>query len=509
MSPLYYQPRLAEKRWLVTLTIMLVAILEVLDSTIVNVALPHMMPALGANQQEITWVLTAYVVASAMMIPLTGFLTRRIGSRHLLMISITGFMISSFLCGSAQSLSFMILFRLLQGGFGAALIPLSQAILRETYPAEEIGKAMAIWGIGIMAAPVLGPTLGGFITQNASWRWVFYINTPICIISLLLTTLAIKPTRKGDQKIDYLGVLLMFTGIGCLQIALDQGNSKDWFHSNLIVLLTTISFAATITFIFRTARSKNPLIYFPIFKDRNFTLCTISLAIFASLLFSNITIQPIMMEVLFGYTPMIAGLTMSPSGLLSALGMLISSQLMKRIPVRVLLIIAILFCSGGSFYMAGLDLNAAQINFIIGNMIIGTGLGLFMVPLASYSLATLEKNYITEGSGLFSFGRMLGASLGISIFSTLISRLTQTNWNQLGLHISEFNSNLRLWLQQSHMNLQNPQTLAILQKKLLAQSNMIAFIDAYYIMGIAFLALIPLVLALKTVTLSSDTSPHP
>ncbi|MCB1827473.1 MAG: DHA2 family efflux MFS transporter permease subunit, partial [Coxiellaceae bacterium] len=248
-----FNPTLAQKRWLVIVTIMLVAILEVLDSTIVNVALPNMMPALGANQEEITWVLTAYVVASAMMIPLTGFLNRRIGHRQLLMVNIIGFMVSSFLCGTAQSLTMMVMFRLFQGGFGAALIPLSQAILRETFPLEEQGKAMAIWGIGIMAAPVLGPTLGGFITQHASWRWVFYINAPICLFSLILTALVIKPTKPGNEKMDWFSVALMFTGIGAMQVVLDQGNTKGWFSSNFILALSIISVLTIVSFIWRNA----------------------------------------------------------------------------------------------------------------------------------------------------------------------------------------------------------------------------------------------------------------
>lgn len=506
LNPFHFHSKLAEKRWLVVVTIMLVAILEVLDSTIVNVALPHMMPALGANQEEITWVLTAYVVASAMMIPLTGFLTRRIGYRRLLLINITGFLISSLLCGASTSLTSMVIFRLLQGGFGAALIPLSQAILRQTFSLEEQGKAMAIWGIGIMAAPVLGPTLGGFITQHASWRWVFYINVPLCIFSLILTTLIVKPSEKGKEKFDFFGVILMFMGIGFMQIALDQGNSKDWFNSNYILLLSILSVLSIIFFIWHNAISKNPIIHFPIFKDRNFTLCTISLAIFAGLLFANISLQPIMMEALFDYTPVIAGLTMAPSGLFSAFGMILASLLMKIINVRHLLIFACLLSSSGMFYLAHLNLESSQMNFIIANMVIGSGLGLFMVPLSTYALATLDPKYITEGSGLFSYGRMFGASIGISVFSTLISRLTQVNWNELGFNINPMNSNLRLWLQHNHMTLRDPTTLAILKKKLILQANMIAFLDAYYLMAFGFLAIVPLVLLMKTVKLS-DTTP--
>lgn len=499
----FYNSRLAETRWLIIITIMMVSTLEVLDSTIVNVALPNMMPALGANQEQVTWVLTSYVVAAAMIIPLTGFLNTRIGHRRLLLISIFGFMISSSFCGAATSLSMMIFFRLLQGAFGAALIPLSQAILRETFPLEKQGKAMAIWGIGIMAAPAFGPTLGGMITQHASWRWIFYINIPICFVALLLTLLVIKPAKSQKGKIDYLGILLMFIGVGTLQVFLDQGNNKGWLNSNFILLLCIISGLSIILFIIRTIKHRYPVITFTIFKNRNFTLSTIVLTLFAGCLFGLITLQPIMLETLFGYTPMIAGMTMSPLGVLSAIAMIVSSTLMNKVNARYLLVAALLFASLGTFYLASLNLHAAETNFVIANMIIGFGLGLFMVPLATYALATVNKKYITEASGLFSYGRMLGTSIGISLLSTLVTRETQINWHQLGAHISTLNNNLRLWLLHSHMTLQQPQTAAILKKELLQQANMIAFIDAYRLVAFAFLVLIPLVLLMKNVKLES------
>src|SRR3990167_4854991 len=213
----------ARQKTLIIVTIMLVAVLAVLASTIVNVALPNMMQSLNANQDQITWVLTSYVVAAAMMLPLTGFLSNRIGIKNLLLVDIAGFLVSSFLCGTANALNMMVFYRLLQGGFGAALIPLSQSILRESFPLEEQGKAMAIWGLGIMAAPVFGPTIGGFILAHASWRWIFYLNTPFCILGMLMTIAVIPASKKINRQIDFLGVLLMFAGIGALQIMLDQG----------------------------------------------------------------------------------------------------------------------------------------------------------------------------------------------------------------------------------------------------------------------------------------------
>ncbi len=489
------------KRWLIIVTIMLVAILEVLDTTIVNVSLPAMMPALGASQDQITWVLTSYVVASAMLLPLTGFLSNRFGHKYLLLINITGFMISSMLCGLSTTLSFMIVFRLAQGAFGAALIPLSQAILRQSFPLEEQGKAMAIWGIGIMVAPVLGPTLGGYITEYASWRWIFYINIPICVIGFLLSLFVIPQTKIIKEKIDWISIVYMFIGVGCLQLFLDQGNNKDWFSSNLIVFLAALSTIGLTLFIWRSLTYKTPAINLKIFKDRNFAISTAMLTVYCGSLFGCITLQPIMLETLFHYDTITAGLTLSPMGIASAVGMVIASQLMTRINVKYLLVVALLLCASGSYYLSSLNLNAMQSNILYANSLFGLGMGLFMVPLSIYALATIAKEKITEASGLFSYGRMLGTSIGVSLLSTLVSRMTQTNWNELGVNISRLSNNLRLWLQGAHMTLRNQTTPAVLSQQLHAQASMIAFLDAYLVIAIAFILLIPFVLLMKTVVL--------
>src|SRR3989344_4896941 len=363
------------QKYLIIITIMMVAILEVLDSTIVNVALPNMMPSLNANQDQITWVLTSYVVAAAMMLPLTGFLSHRIGTKNLLLIDIAGFMLSSLLCGTANSLDTMVFYRLLQGGFGAALIPLSQSILRQSFPLEEQGKAMAIWGLGIMAAPVFGPTIGGYIVAHSSWRWIFYLNAPICFLGLIMTIIVIPESKKIARKIDYLGVLLMFLGIGCLQIFLDQGNSNNWFQSNFILLLSVISAFSIIVFLIRSAQHPSPVITLSIFKDRNFTLCTILLALYCGCLFGFVTLEPIMLENLFHYTPLIAGKTMIAIGLSSAIAMGLSSVLITRVNIKIILIISLLFSAVGIFYCSTLSLDATKTNFEMVNALFGFGLG--------------------------------------------------------------------------------------------------------------------------------------
>ncbi len=501
MNKASFRETSSRQKTLIIFTIMLVAILEVLDSTIVNVALPNMMPSLSANQDQITWVLTSYVVAAAMMLPLTGFLSDLIGIKQLLIIDIAGFMIASFACGTAEQLNMMVIYRLFQGGFGAALIPLSQAILRESFPLEEQGKAMAIWGLGIMAAPVFGPTIGGYIVAHSSWRWIFYINAPICLLGLLMTFAVIPKTSHQSRKIDYLGILLMFTGIGCLQIFLDQGNSNNWFQSNAILLLAIISALSIILFLIRSATHKTPVITLSIFKDRNFSLCTLLLALYCGCLFGFVTLQPIMLENLFHYTPLLAGNTMIAIGLSSAVAMGFSSPLMKHCSIKVVLTLSTIMSAIGIYYTSTLSLDAARINFMIGDAFFGFGMGLFMVPLTTYSLATLKQQYITEGAGLFAYGRMLGTSVGVSLLSTLVARLTQINWQQIGEHINVFNNNLRLWLSQQHLSIHNPQTVAKLKLILSQQSSMLAFLSAYRLIAILLICLLPLVWTLKQVDL--------
>ncbi len=490
-------------KWIIVLTIMLVAVLEVLDSTIVNVALPSMMPSLGANQEQITWVLTSYVVAAAIMLPLTGFLSNRLGQKRLLLIDITGFVVSSMLCGMSTDLTVMVIFRLCQGAFGAAMIPISQAVLRQTFPVEEQGTAMAIWGLGIMVAPVLGPTLGGFITEHANWRWIFYINLPLCLLGFCMAVLFIKETKIIQQRIDWLSIFLMFSGIGSLQLLLDQGNTKNWFESSEIQILALISIICIFWFITRGLRQKDAVIKLSIFSNRNFSICTLSLAIFSSCVFGFITLEPIMLETIYHYTALTAGITMSPLGISSAVTMISSIALVRLFNIKIIICISLLLCATGMFYMAHIDVNASQYNFVLANCMIGGGMGLFMVPISTYSLITVPKKDITEGAGLFAYGRMLGSSIGISLLSTLVTRETQINWNRFSGSINPFNHNLHEWLQAQHLSLQNPVSYSRLTQTLHVSSSMVAFTDAYLLISTVLLALGALVLFLKTVNIKN------
>lgn len=488
-------------KWLIILTIMTVAILEVLDSTIVNVALPTMMPSLGADQEQITWVLTSYIVASAIMMPLTGFLSERMGHKKLLLINISGFMLSSFLCGLSQSLTQMILFRLLQGAFGAALVPLSQSILRMSFPLQQQGKVMAIWGLGIMVAPVFGPTLGGYITEHTTWRWLFYLNAPICFLSLLLTIFVVPKTEPRAKKIDWFGIIMMFIGVGSLQLFLDQGNSKDWFNSNFITLMFIASLIFITLFLVRCVKHQTPVIKLSLFRDRNFSISSLLMALFAGCVFATLTLEPIMLESLYQYPVVTAGMTISPTGIASACGMILVSELIKRIDVRYILFTGLLFAASGAYYLACSTLDVSQSHFLIANALSGFGMGIFMVPLATYALATVPRASITEASGLFSYSRMLGTSIAISLSSTLVSREIQVNWNRLGGFLNPFSQNAQWWAQKQHLALQAPQTVAQLSQVLYRQAHISAFVDAYLGIALTFALLIPLLGLIKKVEL--------
>ncbi len=476
---------------------MIVAILEVLDSTIVNISLPHMMGALGANSEQITWVLTAYIVASGIFIPLTGFLSQQLGRKNLLLISITGFLISSMLCGLATSLSMMIFFRILQGSFGASLIPLSQAILRDVFPIEEHGKAMAIWGIGIMAAPVLGPTIGGYIVEYSNWRWIFYLNVPFCLISLLLTCWVIKDNHRHPAKIDWTGLLLMATGIGTLQVFLDQGNNKGWFSSHFIILLCAVSAYTLATFIIRGLNKPDNVVKLSLFKDRHFSTATCLLGLYAGCLFSAMAVQPIQLEQLMGYPAVTAGLVMMPRGIMSAIGMGLAALLMKRYSSRAIITAGIVLTALGLYWQSLMILQIDPTTASLPGIFQGLGMGFFFTPLSAIALATLPFSENTNGSGLFSYGRMLGTSIGISLVSTFVTRHTQQNWHQLITHLQGNNHNLQHWLTLGQNNIHSPLTLYKLSTQVSNQANMISFNQLYYLLAMILCTMIPLVWLLQ------------
>lgn len=484
-------------RWMITISVMLVAVIEVIDMTIVNVALPNMMGALGANSNQITWVLTSYIVSSAVCMPLTGFLVTRLGRRRLLIINIIGFLLSSMLCGMSVTLSQMVLFRTLQGIFGATLVPLSQYILRDTFPPNEQTKAMAIWGIGIMAGPVLGPTIGGYITDSLNWRWIFYVNIPVCVMAFFMTLRFIQETPRSKPYIDMLGLILMIVGIGSFQIFLDQGNQNNWLDSNEMLILLIISIYSLSYFIVRGWHYPRNIINLRLFKDKNFATATLLLTLYCLLIFGILTLQPMMMQELLNYPVLTTGIDMAPRGFASAFTMLLVIKLIGKIDLRRIIIMGLILSAMGTYMMTQFSLYISSSYIIFSGLLQGLGMGFIFVPLSTLALSTINTQYTAEGSGIFSFGRSMGSSIGISLLSTVFSQESQINWNRLGGNFSLGNPALYNWLQANHLTINNPLTSQLLGLQLNNQSMMVAFIDCFRLTFLGFLAMIPIVFILK------------
>jgi DHA2 family multidrug resistance protein len=481
-------------RWLITFTVMVVAIMEVLDITIVNVSLHDMMGTFGATISDITWVITAYVVSAAIVMPLTGFLVNSIGQKKLLLINIIGFMITSACCGLSSSLFEIIVFRALQGIFGASLIPLSQFILRTTFPPKQLGKAMAVWAMGILVGPILGPTLGGYITEHLNWHWVFFINVPVCALAILLTFALIQETPLSKKPIDWLGIALLAIGVGSFQAFIEEGYHYDWFASFVILFLCLLSIFAIAAFIIHSLNNPDSVIDLRIFTDRQFVICTLILLFFSLALFGALVMQPLMVEVLMGYPPSLTGLLMAPRGFVCLLFTPFVPLLLQRFNAKMIIFTGTLICALGTFLMTTWNLDLAFSNMVWPSIIQGLGMALVFTPVSTIVFANLHPRYIAAAAGMFSFGRSIGLSIGVAILSTVLIQETQIHWNQLGLHLNTFNPALQTWLAAQHLSLTAPQTSQQLAGLLGKHASMLAYLNVYYLSAICFIMLAPLIL---------------
>ncbi|HET7588206.1 MAG TPA: DHA2 family efflux MFS transporter permease subunit [Gammaproteobacteria bacterium] len=487
-------------RVLITVAVMSATIMQVLDTTIVNVALPHMQGELGANPDQITWVLTSYLVASGIFMPLTGYFTDRLGQKRYLTISITGFVIASMLCGISQTLPEIVLARLLQGIFGAGLSPISQSIMINTFPRDQRGRAMAIWGLGIMVGPILGPTLGGWLTEMFNWRWTFYINVPVSILSLALTWLAVPETKRKERSTDWSGLILIAMGIGCLQYILDRGNQKNWFDSGLITILTVLSVVGFIGFVVHSLRQKDAALFnLRIFKDRNFaTACMLIMALGLAM-YGTLVLQPLLLEGLLGYPVLTTGIVMAPRGVASAISMFLVGRLITRFEPRIMVGVGILLSTIGTYFMTQYNLQINMFWVIFPIVIQGFGMGLIFVPLATVAYSTLPNEYSAEAAGMFSLLRTIGSSIGIAIVVTLLSRHTQIAWNQLGGHITEANPAVYDYLSKLQIPPDSHAAGAIFARLVGAQARITGFLDAFLVVFISFICMLPLVLFMRRV----------
>ena len=510
-------------KWLITITVMLPTIMEIIDTSVANVALPHMQGSLNAGTDEITWVLTSYLVSNAVVLPMTGWLSRVFGRKRFLMTCIILFTIASLLCGAAPSLAALIFFRILQGAAGGALIPISQAILMETFPPNQRGMAMAIFGVGAMFGPIVGPALGGWITDNLNWRWIFYINLPIGIIACLMCAFFIfdpdylKQKVKG-LKIDYWGIFLLTVSMGALQVVLDKGQQEDWFNSSFIISFSIITVISLITLIWVELTHESPIINLRLFKNVSFSAGNFIMFVVGFCLYSSIMLIPLFLQTLMGYSATDAGMVMAPGGVATLITMpFIGAALAKR-DGRKIVFLGLLVGATSMFIMQGLNLQASFWDYTWPRVVLGFGLAMIFVPLTTVTLATIPKTEMGNATGMFNLLRNIGGSVGIAISATLLSRYEQIYQNNLVAHITPYNPVWQMRFESlKQMAISKGVALADADKTAMVmmygairkQAGALAFNHVFFIVGLAFLIIIPLLLLLKrTSNIESSGAGH-
>ena len=495
-------------RAIVSIATMMATFLVILDVTIANVALDHMRGTLSAGVDEITWVLTSFLVANAISLPITGWLTDLLGRKRLFILATVAFTITSAAAGAAPSLAFIVIARLLQGLAGGPLVPLSQATMMETFPARQRGMAMAIWGIGIMFAPIIGPTLGGWITDNWSWRWVFYINVPFGAAAVLLAWLFISEStteRPAVRRVDVPGLVLLVLGVGALQFVLDRGQREDWFASSLIVWLSVVAAAALILLVVRELRTAEPVVDLRVLRHPTFAVATAAMFVISIAFYGIMVLSPLYTQILMAYTAMLAGLVLAPGGVATLVTMPIAGALMNRIDPRWIIVTGCGFNAYGMYLMATLTLEASYWQIMLPRFIQGLGIGFTFVPLSTVALSAVPMRELGHASGLFNFIRTVGGSLGIATVATLLARGSQAHQARLVGHVSLYEPHV--WDRyQTLVGLfaargadpvtAERQAWAHLYEMVQRQALFLSFIDNFWLLAWIFVAVIPFVLFL-------------
>ena len=482
---------------LVTIAVMLAVLIQVLDTTIANVALPHMQASLGATQDSINWVLTSYIVASAIAIPIAGWLADRIGRKRLLVMAVIAFTIASFLCAIAQSLSQMVAFRAIQGVSGAFLVPLAQATLFDIFPREKHAQAMALFGGGIMIGPILGPLLGGWLTDSFDWRWVFLVNLPIGAIATVMLLRFMPRTELTRRRFDLFGFALIGIGLGALQLMLDRGQHLDWFESTEILVELGLTVAAFWMFIIHTITAKDPLFERHMFVDRNFATGLFFMAVTGVLLLAGLALLPPLLQRLYGYSVLQSGELTMPRGIGTLISMVTVGRLAQKIDLRVLVALGMALMGGSLYMMTGFALVQGTRPVIVSGIIQGLGLGMLFVTIQSLAFATLEPRLRTAAASLLNLSRNIGGSVGISIVTAQLTRNLQVAHSDIGAHFTEQNAPSALGALTEQLGLPAQAALALLDAEINRQAAFIAYLDDFKLMMWITFAAIPLVLLLK------------
>ncbi len=480
----------------ITVGLMLATVMNSLDSTIANVALPHMQGSFSASQDQMTWVLTSYIVATAIMTPLSGWLSVRVGRKLMFLVSIAGFTVASMACGAASSLAEIVIFRLIQGACGAALIPLSQAVLLDIYPPKQVGQVMAIWGAGAILGPIFGPVLGGWLTDNFSWRWVFYINLPIGILAFSSIWFFMARDRGGKARpFDFLGFGALVVFIAGLQLVLDRGPTLDWFSSTEVWIEAICAIVGLWVFIVQTMTAKNPFFDRSLVVDRNFVTCNIFGFFIGILLFSTMALMPPMMQGLMGYSVFGAGLVMMPRGIGSFAAMFVVGRLVGRIDTRLILFFGLALSSIAMLQMSHFDLMMNGMPFVSSGIIQGLGIGLIFVPLSVLAFATLNPALRAEGTSVYTLVRSLGSAVGISITQAVFTNRAAVSHADMTANIQPGNPTLSMLPPGSGPGAANG--LISLNGEITRQAAMVGYVDVFRMLLVVTIVVMPLLFIMR------------
>jgi len=503
------QTATAVNKWIIALAVMLPALMEVIDTSVANVALTSIQGSLNAGTDEATWVLTSYMVSNAVVLPMTGWLSRMFGRKRFLMTCIAIFTFSSFLCGAAPNLATLIIFRVLQGAAGGALIPISQSILLESFSAAEQGMANALFGVGVMFGPIIGPALGGWITDNLSWRWIFYINLPVGLIAMVMVGSFIfdaPQVKKTRETVDYWGLTFLVLGIGALQIVLDKGQQDDWFSSPFIVGCSVVTVVSLAMMVFVELRHPHPVVNLRLFKNVQFSAGNLVMFIMGFGLYGSLMLIPLFLQSLLGYSATLAGMVMAPGGIATLMLMPVVGLALAKYDGRKI-VFAGLVVSGLSMFMwQAFSLQVAYNSFLWPRIVSGIGLALVFVPLTTLTLGSIKPEDMGDATGLYSLLRNIGGSVGIAATATMLARFNQFNQNMLAGAVNPFSAQFQqkvAAITQGYIArgvesvLAQKLGLSAVYRLVQQQAAILSYNRIFWVLGLAFLAVIPFLLLIK------------
>jgi MFS transporter, DHA2 family, multidrug resistance protein len=492
--------------WLIAAAVMLATFMEVLDTSVANVALPHISGNLSASTEEATWVLTSYLIANAIVLPATGWLTTVFGRKKFLIVCIIIFTIASALCGAATNINMLIVARILQGAGGGALQPIAQSVLLESFPPHKRGSAMALYGLGVVVAPIIGPTLGGWITDNYSWRWIFYINLPIGVLASFMAFRFVEdPPYLRNQKpgrIDYIGFGLMALGLSALELTLDLGQQRDWFSSSTIIFTTVTAVASLVSFVIWELYTPEPIVNLRVFLNRNFAVGTVLIASVGVVLYGSTALLPLFLQTLLGYPAIESGLAVSPRGLGSVVSMLIVGRLVGKVDGRYLIAFGFLVLAYSTYIFTGITLEIAQSNIVIPMIISGFAMGFVFVPLTTMAMGTLSNEQISNASGIYNLMRNTGGSIGIAAMTTFLARGSQIHQAALSPNLSPYNpafQDMVARVRESLGGASVEQAYNVIYGMLVKQASVLSYIDNFRLLAILCLICAPAAFLFKKV----------